>query len=278
MDIGNWINIGAIITIGGAATYYYGKLLNDLKPQQENRPYTYVSGFWFLVGYILIPFAFVYNKKVHDFLYGVFSSLLYSIIYIITLFFILSVVGFMMSAEYNRRIEIFLKMDFMNPVNHIETQNRESLRMIKWAIIWWILVFLYITPIAVLIFSFDMANVPMLILYIALAILYTSLVALLRGAYSTYYFPIKVVLNNGEEIEGMLWEFKDPIVVWKIKDLENGKQLRIKYNIPRNSVNYTVNKVVVKPPKHNIQFRLKKIREKEASEDAGMGRMREAGD
>ena len=269
MDIESWINIGAIITIGGVATYYYGKLLNDLKPQQENKTKIYVDGFWFIVGYILIPFAFVYNEEVYKYLHGVFSSPLYSIIYIIlVLFSILGVVGYMISVEYNRRIKISLKMDFMNPVSHIEAQKRESLRMMKWTIIWWVIVFLYITPIAVLIFSLDMENMPILIIYIALAILYTSLIAVLRGAYSTYYFPIKVVLNSGEEIEGMLWEFKDPIVVWKIKNLENGKQLRIKYNIPRNSVNYTVNKDVVKPPKHNIQFMLKKSEKKEEDKNA----------
>ena len=249
INISDWINIGAIITISGSAIYYFGRLLIDNKPQQENKLDVYVRGFIFIVGYILFPFSLVYTKwwifkYVYSFFHNILTNPLWVGVYIISLLFILSLVVFFTAREYERRINISKNINFNEPENVQNVRGGEDKRKVKIMGTLWLVNLLYLSPIAIEI-NQNPLNILLLIVSFSLMILYTSILAILRGTLEAYYFPITVVLNDGTEIRGLLMEFRDPIIVWVIEDTKEGYERRKKYSIMRSAVKYTINENVV---------------------------------
>ncbi|NJE26613.1 hypothetical protein E3E22_08290 [Thermococcus sp. MV5] len=54
------IDISVLVLVAGAIFYYFGRLIADTHVEQPNKPASYVTGFVFVVFFIVVPSIFVY--------------------------------------------------------------------------------------------------------------------------------------------------------------------------------------------------------------------------
>lgn len=240
-DINLNIWIPAAITLFGFVSYFFGKIISETYPGQEEKSQNYIFGFVFVLIYLLFPLSIIYYFK-DSLLFKL--NIWWGILFFVLLSFIIKffsikqkvfvvnkgqAYGDFEKEAMKKTKKVLAKMGIISNDNYI-------LKIFRWAFIKTpsktkilILTFIEIFLVANLIYS---SNIIFQIIFLILFISSMSNIAQLSIARDINYRNVILEDKNGKKYEGKIIKYG--------KEFISIRDKRKVYNFIRENVNYVL--------------------------------------